>query len=74
MNKKPKKLSLSKETLRSLDQSDFSHVAGGATAFQTNCGTCTTPSYCRRCQPTPSLLSMCLTVCGCTEETDFCQE
>ena len=67
MNKKVKKLSLSRETVRSLDRSFFAHVAGAATAFQTNCGTCTTPSYCQKCYlPPESYLTNC--------DTCFCED
>jgi hypothetical protein len=68
MHKKVKKLSLSKETVRTLDQSFLPKITGADTAFQTNCGTCTTPSYCRRCLPTPSMVLVCETdVEVCTE-------
>ncbi|HYG61674.1 MAG TPA: hypothetical protein VEL74_03765 [Thermoanaerobaculia bacterium] len=68
MHKKAKKLSLSRETVRTLDQSFLPNIAGADTAFQTNCGTCTNPSYCRRCLPSPTFLYGCETnTCDCPE-------
>lgn len=63
MNKKPSRLSLTKETVRRLSPAILPQVAGGeASRDLTNCTQCSTPSYCGgRCLPTPSLVFHCET-------------
>lgn len=57
MRKKPRKLTLSRETLSKLDPSHLQQVAGATfvSADYTNCTTCSTPTYCgARCAHPPS--------------------
>jgi hypothetical protein len=50
MKKKPQKLTLSKETLRFLEDPSLTLVEGGATRLRTECGSCPAsachPSFC----------------------------
>lgn len=44
MQKRAKKLHLSKETLQRLEEVDLSAVPGAAPSYQSNCFTCVCPS------------------------------
>ncbi len=69
MRKKPKKLALNRETLHNLDEEILKEAAGGTFVSEqyTNCGTCSTPTYCgRRCHQVPSagVLTQCESCTG----------
>jgi hypothetical protein len=63
MKKGIKKLSLSRETLRNLDDSALSNVGGGNTEQTAVCGGCTTRKDCGSCGTIQSN-------CACTVEIE----
>lgn len=54
--RKARKVELSRETLRHLQEGDLGEIAGGATRLRTECGSCPAsachPTFCDPCEVT----------------------